>query len=138
MPKVKKSFHKCYCGHCNNIHYSEFKNSGICLVCWKKNREFKLSKADEQLVILQARITALEEDKTALEARLQILEILKAKLSTRIANLDLDVKGIPKSLIRKLLLFVHPDQNPDRQSQAKELTTQLLQIRSSKKGVKIK
>lgn len=92
-----------------------------CFPCWKKQKDYKLTKAD----------VALQRTSAALGPILAELEELKAKKkNTALSSTVIKEDGAPP--IKQLLLLCHPDKHGNSKA-ATEVTQWLLSVRRKTK-----
>ena len=110
----------------------------ICWTCWRENQGYKRIKSDDRYDGLQKLIHELLQetpDTSHLESQIKDLLAQNHQLKLEISQLRYE-KSKPKidpALIKKLLMFCHPDRNQDRQDEAGEITKTLLALREKKK-----
>jgi regulator of replication initiation timing len=114
----------------------------MCWTCWRGTQGHKRIKSDERYESLQAIIQGLLEeeslpDQQILQLQAQVKQLTSAnqRLSLEATNLRIKVQSKPKldqALIKKMLLFCHPDKNQSRDVEAGELTKILLALREKK------
>lgn len=120
------------CSQCN--WPMENSNYQICWTCWRENQGYKRIKSDDRYDELQKVIHQLLQetpDTSQLESQIKVLQSQIHQLKMEISQLRYEQSNpkIDQALIKKLLMFCHPDRNQDRQVQADELTKILLSLR---------
>jgi hypothetical protein len=144
------------CNDCGNYFVTEYSRSSTCLICWKRERDYTLSKADLALELAQEKITQMisvqaetggdpnqtakiiEQTKEIGQLKLDI-SALRRKLTEAqitIANYRADKNqnnssglGLTKKFVIKLLTLCHPDKHGGNDESATEATKELLRIR---------
>ena len=120
------------CSQCNwpmeNSHYQ------VCWTCWRENQGYKRIKSDDRYDELQKVIHQLLEetpDTSQLESHIKALQSQVHQLKLEVSQLRYEQSNakIDQGLIKKLLMFCHPDRNQDRKEVADELTKMLLSLR---------
>jgi hypothetical protein len=144
MPKTVQT-----CPSCDLPHVTKWAGAS-CLPCWKKDREYDLSKADLAFIEMQeAYVTASQGAKSgpsrASENHLKVqVKLLQQKVADRertIATLRSEAAVLRRSssgaqtfdqvLIRTLLTLCHPDKHYNSET-ATEATKKLLAMRKKK------
>ena len=104
-----------------------------CLPCWKKDRDYDLSKADLAHIALQEHI----EDQVDNEIELQELRKKALVLTIKVQQLEQQLKNnstsspqLSKSFIMDLIALCHPDKHNNNEK-AKSVTQKLLVMRKS-------
>jgi hypothetical protein len=111
----------------------------ICWTCWRESQGYKRIKSDDRYDSLQKIIHQLLQetpDTSHLDNQIKSLNAQVHQLKMQISSLRYQAQNKPKvdqTLVKKLLLFCHPDKNQDRQDEAGELTKTLLALREKKK-----
>ena len=123
------------CGQCNwpmeDSHYA------ICWTCWRENQGYKRIKSDDRYDSLQKIIHQLLQetpDTSQLEQQIKTLQTQNHHLKLEISQLRYEQSKpkIDQALVKRLLMFCHPDRNQERQEEAGELTKVLLSLREKK------
>ena len=125
------------CSQCNwpmeDSHYA------ICWTCWRENQGYKRIKSDDRYDGLQKVIHQLLQDTPDtqhLESQINTLNAQIHQLKMEISSLRYQAQNKPKldqALVKRLLMFCHPDRNQGREDEAGELTKVLLALREKKK-----
>ena len=123
------------CSQCNwpmeDSHYA------ICWTCWRENQGYKRIKSDDRYDSLQKIIHQLLQetpDTSQLEQQIKTLQTQNHHLKLEISQLRYEQSKpkIDQALVKRLLMFCHPDRNQERQEEAGELTKVLLSLREKK------
>ena len=123
------------CSQCNwpmeDSHYP------ICWTCWRENQGYKRIKSDDRYDSLQKIIHQLLQetpDTSQLEDQVKALQNQNHHLKLEISQLRYEQSKpkIDQALVKRLLMFCHPDRNQERQEEAGELTKVLLSLREKK------
>jgi len=116
-----------------NSHYD------LCWTCWRGSQGFQRIKSDDRYDSLQKIIHQLLQetpDTSYLDNQIKTLNAQVHQLKMEISSLRYQAQSKPKidqALVKRLLMFCHPDRNQDRQDEAGELTKTLLALREKKK-----
>ena len=147
-----------YCPSCGLPHVTEWSKS-VCLPCWKKEREYDLSKADLAFIDMQNEYQALAQQQAQgapppssdrpgsnadLKRQIKVL-VKKGQQQDRvISSLRSEVASLRRSrstpsmgtlsqeLIRTLITLCHPDKHGGNSEEASEATKQLLAMRKKR------
>ena len=126
------------CSECNwpmeDSHYD------LCWTCWRGSQGFKRIKSDDRYDGLQKIIHQLLEeapDTQHLDNQIRILNAQVHQLKMEISSLRYQAQNskpkIDQALVKRLLMFCHPDRNQGREDEAGDLTKVLLALREKKK-----
>jgi len=111
----------------------------LCWTCWRENQGYKRIKSDDRYDALQQVIHQLLQDTPDtqhLDNQIKTLHDQVHQLKMEISNIRYQAQNKPKldqALIKRLLMFCHPDRNQGRPDEAGELTKTLLALRGEKK-----
>lgn len=108
----------------------------ICWTCWRENQGYQRIKSDDRYDQLQKIIHQLLQempDVSTYQGQIQNLQTqihhLKMELSQLRYEKQHPTNSINDKELKKLLMFCHPDRNPNRLKEAEELTKFLLSLR---------
>jgi hypothetical protein len=122
------------CSECNwpmeDSHYP------LCWTCWRGSQGYKRIKSDDRYDQLQKVIQQLLQETPDVSSYLEQIQNQQAQLH----NLKMELSQlryekqhptnpINDKELKKLLMFCHPDRNPNRLNEAEEITKFLLSLR---------
>lgn len=112
----------------------------LCWTCWRGSQGYKRIKSDERYDSLQKIIHQLLQDTpdtSHLDNQIKALQNQNHQLKMEISNLRYQAQNqnhqLDQALIKRLLMFCHPDRNQGMEDEAGELTKTLLALREKKK-----
>jgi hypothetical protein len=108
------------CTTCNLPFVQSTVRSRQCLVCWKNERGYELTKSDNAHVLMSRATKKILDENEKLKAQLQELQ----KAAPKTQTLDQD-------FLRVLISLCHPDRHSNSAS-ATEATKKLLAMRTKK------
>lgn len=106
----------------------------LCMVCWKKDKGFDLTKSDDALAALQDYTKTLEKDTAKLEKDLEKAEKKIKKLEGKKGTVveeneeNSENTNLTEVQIKALLRLCHPDRHANNKL-SNEITKWLLQLR---------
>lgn len=106
----------------------------ICLVCWKRDAGYELTKGDlAHEALAEETKSLLEENKRLREnSNVSVVETLKRtikSLQDQLAAASGSVGGFTPEMLKKLIILCHPDKHNNNPT-ATEVTKTLLALRS--------
>jgi len=125
------------CSHCT-LPYVPATRSRVCLVCWKENEGYDLTKADEAHVRLANATKHLMDENARLKAASSAANSTStAELQKTVNELQAKLKEFQNSpaltpdLIKTLITLCHPDKHANSTTST-EVTKKLIALRPKK------
>lgn len=133
------------CGQCN--WPMEDSNYNLCWTCWRENQGYKRIKSDDRYDDLQKIIHGLLEEcntanknhqgwSTHYQEKIKTLEAQINQLKMQLSHMRFEQEQgkikPDQDLIKRLIMFCHPDKNQGREEEASEITKMLLALRDKK------